>query len=46
MAVAYPVIGRWFRRPNGNMFEVVAVDEDDHTIDGDILDREYQKENP
>ena len=33
MAVAYPVIGRWFRRPNGNMFEVVAVDEDDHTIE-------------
>ena len=33
MAVAYPVIGKWFRRPNGNMFEVVAVDEDDHTIE-------------
>lgn len=33
MAVAYPVIGKWFRRPNGNMFEVVAVDEGDHTIE-------------
>ena len=33
MAVVYPVIGKWFRRPNGNMFEVVAVDEDDHTIE-------------
>jgi len=33
MAVAYPVIGRWFRRPNGNTFEVVAVDEEDHTIE-------------
>lgn len=33
MAVAYPVIGKWFRRPNGNMFEVVAVDEEDHTIE-------------
>ncbi len=33
MAVAYPVIGRWFRRPNGNVFEVVAVDEEDHTIE-------------
>lgn len=33
MAVSYPVIGKWFRRPNGNMFEVVAVDEEDHTIE-------------
>ena len=33
MAVAYPVIGKWFRRRNGSMFEVVAVDEDDHTIE-------------
>lgn len=33
MAVAYPVIGKWFRRPNGNKFEVVAVDEEDHTIE-------------
>ena len=33
MAVSYPVIGKWFRRPNGNMFEVVAVDEQDHTIE-------------
>ncbi len=33
MAVAYPVIGKWFRRPNGNLFEVVAVDETDGTIE-------------
>ncbi len=33
MAVAYPVIGKWFRRRNGNVFEVVAVDEDDGTIE-------------
>lgn len=33
MAVAYPVIGKWFRRRNGSMFEVVAVDEDDGTIE-------------
>ncbi|MGI9222827.1 MAG: DUF6763 family protein [Woeseiaceae bacterium] len=33
MAVSYPVIGKWFRRPNGNTFEVVAVDEEDHTIE-------------
>ena len=28
MAVAFPVIGHWYRRSNGNLFEVVAVDED------------------
>ena len=33
MAVAYPEIGKWFRRPNGNLFEVVAVDEMDGTIE-------------
>lgn len=33
MAVRFPVIGNWFRKPNGNLFEVVAVDEDDGTIE-------------
>jgi hypothetical protein len=33
MAVAFPVIGKWFRRPNGSLFEVVAVDESDGTIE-------------
>lgn len=33
MAVHYPVIGRWFSRPNGALFEVVAVDEEDGTIE-------------
>lgn len=33
MAVAYPIIGKWFRRRSGNTFEVVAVDEDDGTIE-------------
>lgn len=33
MAVQYPVIGQWFRRPNGTLFEVVAVDEDDMTVE-------------
>lgn len=33
MAVRYPVIGHWFRRPNGALFEVVAVDEEDGTIE-------------
>jgi hypothetical protein len=33
MAVQYPVIGDWFTRPNGTLFEVVAVDEDDGTVE-------------
>ena len=33
MAVQFPVIGKWFRRPNGTLFEVVAVDEEDGTIE-------------
>ncbi len=33
MAVLFPVIGHWFRRPNGTLFEVVAVDEDAGTIE-------------
>jgi hypothetical protein len=26
-------VGRWYRRLNGNLFEVVAVDEDGHTVE-------------
>ena len=33
MAVLYPVIGQWFRRRNGVLFEVVALDEEDGTIE-------------
>ncbi len=33
MGIAYPPIGKWFRRPNGVLFEVVAIDDDDHTIE-------------
>lgn len=33
MAVIYPMIGHWYRRSNGNLFEVVAVDETDGTIE-------------
>ncbi len=33
MAVLYPIIGQWFRRPSGTLFEVVAIDDDDHTIE-------------
>lgn len=33
MAVQYPSIGQWFRRPSGVTFEVVAVDEDQRTVE-------------
>ncbi len=33
MAAQFPAIGNWFRRPNGTLFEVVAVDEEDGTIE-------------
>ena len=33
MAFRFPVIGNWFRRPDGTLFEVVAVDEEDGTIE-------------
>jgi len=33
MASLYPVIGQWFRRPSGVVFEVVAMDEEAGTIE-------------
>ncbi|MDZ7644294.1 MAG: DUF6763 family protein [Woeseiaceae bacterium] len=33
MAIAYPGIGNWYRRSNGALFEVVAVDEQDATVE-------------
>jgi hypothetical protein len=38
MAVQYPVIGQWFRRPNGTLFEVVAIDEDGQTVEIQLFD--------
>ena len=48
MAIQYPVIGQWFRRPDGTLFEVVAVDEDDATVeiqqfDGTIGEYEIER---
>ena len=34
----YPTIGKWFRRPDGVLLEVVAVDEDDDTIEIQMFD--------
>lgn len=36
--VPEPAIGRWYRRSNGQLFEVVAVDEDDETIELQFFD--------
>ena len=33
-----PAIGRWYRRSNGQLLEVVAVDEDDATIELQFFD--------
>ncbi|MEJ2604396.1 MAG: hypothetical protein P8172_14105 [Gammaproteobacteria bacterium] len=33
MASEFPVIGHWYRRPNGGMFEIVAIDESDGTLE-------------
>ncbi len=33
MAVLFPIIGQWFRRPSGTLFEVVAIDEADRTVE-------------
>ncbi len=33
MRLATPEIGRWYRRLNGNLFEVVAVDEERSTVE-------------
>jgi hypothetical protein len=33
VAVLYPIIGQWFRRPSGTLFEVVAIDDDDRTVE-------------
>lgn len=33
-----PAIGRWYRRSNGQLFEVVALDEDDETIELQFFD--------
>lgn len=33
MAVQYPQVGHWYRQFNGNLFEVVALDEKDATVE-------------
>ena len=45
-----PTIGHWFRRPNGTLFEVVAIDVDADTVeiqqfDGTIDEYEMERWN-
>lgn len=38
MADAYPSLGQWFRQPNGTLLRVVAVDEDNGTVEVQFFD--------
>lgn len=48
MSELTPVVGDWYKRPGGNLFEVVAVDDEDGTIEVQHYDgtlEEYESEN-
>lgn len=38
MATEFPAIGHWYRRPNGRLFEIVAIDEADGTLEIQYFD--------
>lgn len=38
MAVAVPIIGDWYQKTNGQLFEIVAIDEADSTIEIQFFD--------
>ncbi len=38
MTHGFPAIGKWFKRPDGTLLEVVAVDEEDKTIEIQFFD--------
>lgn len=38
MAEISPIVGNWYRLENGELFEVVAVDEDDSTVEIQYFD--------
>ncbi len=47
MTEIYPVVGGWYKRPGYGIFEVVATDEDDRTIeiqyfDGTVEEIDYE----
>lgn len=38
MGVLFPIVGSWYQAVNGDLFEVVAVDEQDMTIEIQYFD--------
>lgn len=38
MAVAIPIIGEWYQKTNGSLFEIVAIDDEDGTIEIQYFD--------
>jgi hypothetical protein len=44
--VEIPEIGRWYRDPNGNLFEVVAVDDQDGSIEMQHFDGTLEESEP
>jgi hypothetical protein len=38
MAIERPAVGNWYRRANGNLLKIVAVDEEDATIEVQFFD--------
>ncbi|MDE2306637.1 MAG: hypothetical protein KGL34_13835 [Gammaproteobacteria bacterium] len=50
MSLAKPVVGEWYRDGAGETFEVVAIDEDDRTIeiqyfDGSVTEMDFDAWN-
>jgi hypothetical protein len=43
MSIAAPIIGDWYQDRNGELFEVVALDVDDHTIEVQHFDGTLQE---
>ena len=38
MAIERPAVGHWYRRTNGNLLKIVAVDDEDGTIEVQFFD--------
>ena len=38
MAAEIPIIGDWYQKPNGVLFEVVAIDDTDSTVEIQYFD--------
>mgnify|MGYP003572791022 CR=1 FL=1 len=46
MGIEAPEIGRWYCSPDGNLFEVVAMDENDGTIELQHFDGTLEESEP